>query len=264
MGAQSLRTRSTTFAWNPGSIKFFEFLSQDGCTDMRKDQPNRYWPTAVNPVAERDYLDLGDVVFTGGPNELVVGKNTTMWIDPAGRDHPPGTANVHFNPMGAGDAPMYLAEKTTMDVKFTGSPEVPEQTFEDVLFMPQAFEPTGPHACAPGGACPPIALVANTPTTFTCSTPPVTPPMSRYPVVDRVTGADKGPAAICIEPNDGEMTMPAELVNAARAYYPTGGVFARQTLTHTVRELVDANGPTGRRIDFLTIWCYASRFTVTP
>jgi hypothetical protein len=29
-----------------------------------------------------------------------------------------------------------------------------------------------------------------------------------------------------------------------------------------VRELKDRNGPTGRRIDFVTVWCYATPFAV--
>ncbi|HEY5936823.1 MAG TPA: hypothetical protein VIU61_19375, partial [Kofleriaceae bacterium] len=73
-----------------------------------------------------------------------------------------------------------------------------------------------------------------------------------------------GPVAACIEPNDGSITIPAALVDIARAAYPTGGTMARQTLTHQVKELVDANGPTGRRIDLITVWCYATPFTIVP
>ena len=262
-GAPSLRTRSTTFLWEPGSIDFFTFANQNGCTDVRKDQTARFWPTAVNPLAERTYLDPGMVKFTGGPTPLEVGKwPAAMWVDPAGRDHPGAEVNVHFvPPPGAADGAMYLAEKTTMSVEFTGSAEIPAQTFTDVMYMPAAFEPTGAFACT-GGPCPIVPLVAGTDITFTWTTPPVTPPAG-FEILSLVafTGG-KGPAIVCVEPNDGSITVPAALVDAGRAYYPTGGTLARQTLTHEVRELVDNTGPTGRRIDFITIWCYATTFAV--
>ena len=80
--------RSTTFLFDPGSIKYFQILDQDGCTDTRKNQPNRYWPTAVNPVSERTYLDPGNVTFTGGPTELVVPRYQMPWPDPLDRSIP--------------------------------------------------------------------------------------------------------------------------------------------------------------------------------
>lgn len=260
----AVRTRSTTFLWEPGSIDFFTFANQNGCTDVRKDQPNRFWPTAVNPQAERTYLDPGMVIFRGGPTDLTVGKNVMPWTDPGGRDHPAGEVNLHFQPMAAPDGATYLAEKATIDVEFTGSSEIPAQTFEDVMYIPAAFAPTNTPLCnLPNGACASYPLVADTPLTMTWTTPEDVPPEG-FEVLSLVglTHPTRGPAIVCIEPNDGSITVPAELVNAARAYHTDGGVLARQTLTHSVRELVDANGPTGRRIDFIGIWCYATPFTV--
>lgn len=265
----AVRVRSTTFLWEPGSIDFFTFANQNGCTDVRKDQTARFWPTAVNPKAERTYLDMGNVVFTGGPTELTVGKHTSAtnadWVDPAGRDHPVGKANVHFKPMDPPDGATYISEKTVFDVAFTGGADVPAQTFEDVMYMPAAFAPTNAPVCNP--ACPVTTLVADTPMTFTWTTPADTPPAG-FEVLSLVafTHPTKGPAIICVEPNDGSITVPAELVNAARAYYTGDAMYtlARQTLTHSVRELKDNSGPTGRRIDFIGIWCYASSAVSAP
>ena len=156
---------------------------------------------------------------------------------------------------------MYMSEKTSYDVSFSGSADVPAQTFKDVLYMPAAFDPIAPTDCDPL-PCTTTNISADTPMTFTWTTPTDTPPegMEILSLVG-FTGP-MGPAAMCIEPNDGSITVPAEIINAAIAQYPTAGVLARQTLTHVVRELVDKDGPTGRRIDFITVWCYATPFAV--
>jgi hypothetical protein len=257
-----IRARTTAFLWDPGSTKFFEFLDQNGCTDMRKGQAESFWPTAVNPVGERTYLDPGSVTISGGPMPLTVARNTTGMpaADPFGRDHPANAWNFHF---GMNDGTMFMSEKTTYDVAFGGSADVPAQTFADVMYMPASFEPTGTYAC-PAAPCPNVPLDAGQPVTLEWSTPADSPPAG-FEVLSLAgfTGAN-GPVALCVEPNDGSITIPAEMVDIARAAYPAGATLARQTLTHTVKELVDKDGPTGRRIDFVAVWCYASTFTVTP
>ena len=77
------------------------------------------------------------------------------------------------------------------------------------------------------------------------------------------TGAN-GPAVICIKKqatgNQTTITVPGAMVDVARAAYPTGGQVARQTVSHSIRGLVDETGAlTGRRIDMIGVWCYAGQ-----
>ena len=79
----------------------------------------------------------------------------------------------------------------------------------------------------------------------------------------RIPQPTTGPIVACIEPADGSITMPKELVAIAKATSPNG-TLARQTLSHVVRELKDKDGNTGRRIDFVGVWCYAYPYAFTP
>lgn len=251
--AGNAATRVTSFLFaNPGTKKFHDYLSLNGCTNTSTDM---VWPVATNPIAERVYLDPGNIIIAGGPMTLTLPRRATMGTDPFGRTHPANEWAFHFGGGTATDGPTYLSEKTAYDVVFTGTSEVPAQVFDNVLWMPADFALTD-HGVTP------LAIPADTAQTFSWTTPTQGAPAG-YEVLSLVafTGAN-GPAVTCIEPNDGSVTVPADMINIARAAYPSGGTLARQTLTHVVRELVDANGPTGRRIDFVSVWCYATSFTV--
>jgi hypothetical protein len=263
-GGGNAATRAGAFFYdNPGSTRYWPFLNLNGCTDLSTDMN---WPTAASPLAERTYLDPGMVILAGGPQALVVPRRAAMTNDVLGRTHPANAFSFHFGGGTATDGPTYLSEKTRYDVILTGSQGMPgmagmpAQIFDDVLFMPADFQVINPPLSTT-----PFPIPSNTAQTFTWQTPANMEPMG-YEVQSLVgfTGAN-GPAVICVEPqNDGSITVPANMIDIARAKYPNGGTLARQTLTHVVRELVDKNGPTGKRIDFLTIWCYATPFMTAP
>lgn len=246
-------TRVTAFLFNnSGTTKYFPYPDLNGCTDVSTDVN---WPTATNPIAERTYLDPGNVLLSGGPQVLAVPVRAVEGNDPFGRTHPAGKWHFHFGGGMATDGTTYLSENTKMDVAFTGSADMPAQIFDDVLFMPGDFALQTPGVT-------PTPIVAGTAQTFSWQVASGVPPTG-YEVQSLVafTGAN-GPAVLCIEPNDGSITVPAAMIDIARAKYPAGGTLARQTLTHVVRELEDRNGPTGKRIDFISVWCYATAFTV--
>jgi hypothetical protein len=246
-------TRVTSFFYkDAGSKKFYPFLDLNGCTDM---STKMFWPMAQNPVGERVYMNPGQVLISGGPQVLSVDKRTMAGNDPFGRNHPADQWFFHFQGSTGTDGPTYTTEKTRYDVTLTGSADMPAQIFDDVIFMPADFPLTTPGVA-------PFPIPAGTPQTFTWSNVPSGEPMG-YEVQSLVgfTGAN-GPVVLCVEKNDGSITVPAAMIDIVRAKYPTGGTLARQTPTHVVRELVDRNGPTGKRIDFLGVWCYATAFTV--
>jgi hypothetical protein len=238
---------------NPGSTRFWPFVSLNGCTDTTTD---KNWPTAASPMTERTYLDPGKVIIAGGPQVLSVPRLPLMAPDAVGRIHPAGNFFLHFNGPTGVDAPTYMPEKTKLDVILTGSNNMPGQVFRDVLYMPADFALTSPGPAN-------LEIPAATPQTFTWTTPANNEPQGYEvgSVVAFTTQAD-GPAVICAEKNDGSITVPANMIDVVRAKFPNGGFLSRQTLTHVVRELVDNNGPTGKRIDFIASFCYLTTFSV--
>lgn len=247
-------TRVTNFLYsNPGTPRYHDYINLNGCQDTTASMRTK-WPFAMS--ADRVYADPGEVLITGGPSTLTVPTRTGSTLtDPYGRVHPDGKAQFFFGGATANDGATYLAEKTAFDVTFTGSADLPGQVFEDVMWMPADFTLISPGV-------EPVALVAGQPQTYTWTTPANGQPTGvEVQSLVAYTGA-MGPAVVCVEPNDGSITVPANLVDVARTAYPNGPTLARQTLTHVVRELVDENGPTGRRIDFVAVWCYATTTTV--
>jgi hypothetical protein len=246
--------RMTAFAFkDSGATKYFPYPNLNGCTDVSNKQ---VWPLATNDIATRQYYDIGKVIISGGPQPLEVPRRATMGNDPFGRTHPANGWNFHFGGGTATDGPTYQSEKARYDVIFTGSADFPGQIFDDVLYMPADFQLTTPGTT-------PFAIPADMPQTFGWQVTDTNVPAG-YTIQSLVafTGAN-GPVVLCIEPNDGSITVPKEMINVARAKYPAGGTLARQTLTHVVRELKDKDGKgTGKRIDFISVWCYATAFTV--
>jgi hypothetical protein len=255
-------TRVTSFLWkDPGSADFTPYVNLNGCSDLRDKTK---WPTFANPVGERVYMDSGDVTIKGGPMDLVLPKRTTMFMDPFGRVHPENTGNHLAPAMGTmpNDAAMYLPPATALDVSYAGSPDFPAQSFDDVIYMPADFNVTNFMPPVPVAISPATAAADMT---FTFTNPAQTPaePDGRVMSLVAFLSPTTGPIVACIEPADGSITMPKELVAIAKATSPNG-TLARQTLSHVVRELKDKDGNTGRRIDFVGVWCYAYPYAFTP
>ena len=272
-------TRVTAFAYqNVGTNKFFSYVDENGCTDISTTALKAvHWPTAQNPTAERTYHDLGSVTITATDASTTLDVPRTVTgpaRDPFFRDHPAGDwffkqfpLNANNMPGGVSDTTPYTAEKTAYDVKFGGSTDLPEQTFDGALYMPAAFsiagDTTHPHSA--------IYAPADTAQTFTWTTPADAPTNDTEILgLVAVTGP-MGPAFLCIEPNDGSITVPAAMINIARTTYPTAGdgttsaSLARQTLSHAVRELKENDGLSGKRVDIIGVWCFAgTKFITTP
>lgn len=248
-----------------GSTKFFSFPMVPGCTDTTN---KKNWPVATNPISERVYLDPGNIIIQSPTSltnavpkqALTLPRKTVEGGDFLARVHP---ANkwFYYDTIGVTpDGDTFLTPDVFLDVVLTGSADMPGQVFHNVSWMPNDFPLTSFDLTQK------VELKANTPMTFKWTLPKQDKPTDMT-VVSLVgfVGADPskdGPAVLCIEPDDGEMTVPGNMIDVVRAKYPGGGIMARQTFTHVPKELVDKNGPTGRRLDIISTWCFANPYSV--
>jgi hypothetical protein len=234
-----------------GSTKAFPLPNLNGCTDLTK---KLNWPMAANPLGERVYMDAGDIIFNDGTNAFTITKQTAQGTDFLARTHPASRWYFRFETT-TGFQYLTPTGKAAADIIFTGSDEIPPQVLHNVPWMPAAFDLMTPGMDN-------TVVRANTPLTFTWTNPAQEGLPAGYVVLSLVALAgpmpEDGLAVLCVEPNDGSLTVPADMVNIARAKFPNGGTLARATFTHIPRELVDKNGPTGRRLDIVTTWCHAS------
>jgi len=92
-------TRATAFFYrDAGSTDYFPFPSFSGCTDVTG---KIHWPVAQNPVAERQYLEPGSVLISGGPTPLIIPRRNEGTGDPLSRAHTPG-AGFFFTNLATG------------------------------------------------------------------------------------------------------------------------------------------------------------------
>jgi len=266
-------SRVTAFLYkDSGATKFFTYLSLNGCTDMTAHDK---WPMATNDITTRVYMDPGSVVITGGSQPLMVpraagtGGPPPVLKDPFARVHPSNAA-FFKSPTDANNVPIndganFFTANTAQDVVFGGSADMPATVYDGAMFFPSDFalnDTAHPHLGT-------VALPAATDQTFTFQVVAANQPAGLEVLSLVAFTGPKGPAVVCIEPQDGSVTVPGAMIDVVRAFYPNSAgppqTIARQTLVHQVRELVDNNGPTGKRIDFIGVWCYAGTgFSTTP
>ncbi|CAN5756462.1 hypothetical protein BH11MYX2_BH11MYX2_03130 [soil metagenome] len=279
--------RGTAFFYkDPGTTKFWPFLSLDGCTDLTGLNGHDKWPKAQN--ANREYFDVGPYVNVSGAfpatGPLVISKTDAAAIpappgrDPVGRLQPAGS--WYFN-AAAGtdmDGDALLPSDTFYDVTLPGSATYAGHTYDKAVYMPGDMTPMSPAFNAtpiPAPATGDMTFVFNNATSHPPNGPDGQPievqnliAFTAQPMVAG-TATTFGPAVICIKKQEAgattTVTVPAAFVTIARTAYPNGGQLARQTVVHNVKELVDGAGAgTGRRIDMLGVWCYAGQQFSVP
>jgi len=248
---------------NSGAVPYHPIPTPGVCTNVDKAQGN--FPTAQN--ADRVYADPGLVIIsnpTGLSPTMTLQPNAAAGVDSAGRSHPAGmytVASAAGGPfLGSADTSgaLYFPEKTGFDVTFTGSADLPAQTFKEALWMPASTLLVSP----PLGS---YSLLAGVDQTITMSMPANEDGLPAGVDVRELVAftGGMGIQEFCLDPLvDEAVKITAAAADHVRAVYPTGGTMARMNLTHQVRELVDFDGPTGRRVDFISNWCNATPFTV--
>lgn len=245
--------RVIAFLKGDDDVDFHDYPALDGsCTLMIDDTK---WPT-TDPM-NADYLDVGTLTVTNGTQSLTVPK-ATIDSDPLQRTH--GAGNWYYKPAGDDDAAMYITEKNAYDVVFGGSATFPATTFEDAIYIPADFDITDP-----GPAETTINLEADTALDVNWNVVDSMAPTWSTPawVIVGFIDADDGAVAVCVETsNDGNITVPAAMVNMIRTAGSSGGTMIRQVLHHNVKELEGPGVVGRRRIDMIGVWCWAYPFAV--
>ena len=270
-GANAGQAAARVTAYNyksAGTVPFYKMPNFQTGECFNADPGQNRWPDSQNPVATRIYEDPGfangGVEISGGPNTFHAVAATADGFDGLHRSHPAGHYSFHYDTT-ANDAAMYAGPKQALTVTFPGSTApldpggaaIPPQTFQDVMWVPANYQLLNP----PPGS---IAIHPHTAATFTWTMPEQGNPADHEIFAFVRFTRPMGLSTVCVYPNTGSITVPAAAIDDVIAKYPSGATLGRQTLTHVVRELVDADGPTGNRIDFITIWCNSAPFTVAP
>jgi hypothetical protein len=238
------RARATAFFYK-GPKATYPLPDIPGCTKYGPNEPAR-WPLAQ--AADREYLDVGEVIISGGPTPLSIAAGNVPGSDFLDREYTGPWRFSSLNDMGR----TYISDNTVYDVTLTGSSEWPEQTFEDVLFMPDYWPLVSPDETVT-----PVMLTENQPLTITY-TPPTNSKLPAGMRVDTLIAFTNinPPSAICVEEGiDGSITIPADIINHVIASNPASRIL-RQHVVHQLRELTNGTVHENRRIDFLSVWCF--------
>jgi hypothetical protein len=252
----NLRTRATAFLWKSKDPARAEFAAIPGCTKM--DMDDRF-PLAMG--TSHTYLDVGQVVITGGAQQFTIPPGPNPGKDGLLRPH-----DGHWNFLVADNMGTTFTGNfnAPYSVVFTGSPgtdDWPAQTFNNAIYMGPQWELDTP-------GFEPIQLVADTPITITYKTPnpptngPAKSDHASYNMVAALVIPPFGPVVDCIS-DDTELhtiTIPADMVNHARAL-GSSGLLARAHVSHQVQELTDGVTHNHKRIDFISVWCYVTPWT---
>ena len=248
--------RVTTFLWkSSGPTPYHPLPTFMGCTNT--DPAEGIWPTSevLVPLSEQSYYAGFPIIISGGPTAYTALPNPTDGTDGIGREHPANDYHYHFLDSAGGDGPTYATDKTSYTVTFEGSAEIPAQVFPDVIFMPASYDLLAPDITG-------TMLTAHTDATFTWTAPQEDNPPDHVTYNVLEFGGPLGSSVTCIEPAGMTMTVPAAMVDIVLAKYPQGGTISRRAQTHVIKDLVDANGQTDRRIDFIGTWCNSDTFRV--
>jgi hypothetical protein len=243
-------TRVVAYGMTNMEPQAYPMVTIGGCTNLAVKTT---WPLAQG--ANRQYADTGALTLTGGPNTIDVPDADPANPDVLGRSH--DKYQFYF---GADDTDQFVSENTNYTVNWAGSDTMPAQTFDNAIYMPGAYTLQDPgfqanidipnsgdfsmtwgdegnsELAASGGTM--LSLIAFA-----------------------IPGV--GLTHLCVGPDTGEIVIPDATIKEAVALagYAGTGFLLRGKLTHQLQELSDNDGPTGRRLDMLGIYCYLTGMT---
>jgi hypothetical protein len=229
------------------------------CTNL---ETTRGWPLYVG-TPHHD-LDVGTVTITG---KNKAGTDTTITVPkkPTGNDNI-GRPHDLFYEIIQPNADNFIVGNSSYTVKFSGNgADVPETTFQDAIFLAQDFSVTMPQIEGNG----PLNPNAD----FTVKWNPAV--SSKLPAGDSVLGvtwlvdAMGKPTHMCPVAHDaGSFTIPAATIKeykdvaAARGRPTNKVILLRNAIVHKLQPLPINNPENKRRIDMLSVNCWAQLMDV--
>lgn len=228
------------------------------CTNLVTTQG---WPAYVS--RDREDLDVGELSITGqntaGAGVTIVATKKPMGIDSIGRAH-----DVWYDATNL-KGEDFLKANSSYTVQFGGAGVVPPTTFPDALFLAEDFTISSPDLEDNG------PLAAGTDFTVHWSTTP----SSNLPAGDEVLGvtwlmdSHGVPTHMCPELRSaGKFTISGSTIAeykalaTARGTNPNKVILLRNAIVHKVSPLPNGDPENPRRIDMMTVFCWAQLMDV--
>jgi hypothetical protein len=210
------------------------------------------WPTSVG--ANPTYVNVGDIMISSGGSDPITMSPQDPGDSPdlLTREHE-GAWYQHFP-----GSPGEIAPNTMHDVMFTGGEDYPETTFAGALEMPADFEVMNPGLNDD--------LVVDPNENLTVEWEAVESDGINAEVNSLIILVEPGETGetvfhtFCVKPNTGSATISSDALKSFQASNPDGGILLRAAFTHHL-EWFDDGEIDDRRIDFLSLWCYAQEFS---
>ncbi|HWU86839.1 MAG TPA: hypothetical protein VN253_06175 [Kofleriaceae bacterium] len=224
-------------------------------------ETTRGWPLYVgNPHED---LDVGTFTITGknmaGTDVSIDVPKKPMGLDNIGRPH-----NTFYEIIQP-DASKFIKPDSAYTVKFGGNGSIPATTFDNNIFLAQDFAVNMPMIEGNG------PLVAGT--DFNVKWTPAT--SANLPAGDEVLGVtwlvdtNGKPTHICPAAHTaGQFTIPGaaiteyKAVATARGTNPNKVILLRNAIVHKLARLPNGDKANARRIDMLSVMCYAQLMNV--
>lgn len=232
--------------------------ASDVCTDL---VTTKGWPMYVSPTHED--LDVGAVTITGkntaGADVTIAVPKKPMGTDNIGRPH--NTFYEIVSPDGA----KFLKHNSSYTVNFGGAGTIPATSFPDGLFLSEAFTVSSPGLEDNG----PMVAGTDFPVQWTPATSSNLPAGSDVQGVTWLVDAAGSPTHICPTTNAaGKFTIPGKAITEYKAIAQARGlpttkvILLRNAIVHHLRRLPNGDDANKRRIDMLTVNCWAQLMDV--
>jgi hypothetical protein len=217
------------------------------------------WPETVDAV--HTDLDIGDLTITGkntaGTDVTIAVPKQPKGIDSIGRPH-----DIYYQIISP-SAEKYLKFDSPYTVKFSGSPSgattaIPATTFDGGLYLASMFNVSNPGLEDNG------PLVAGIAVHWTPATTTGLPSGDEVNVITWLVDSNGAPTHMCPVPMaQGQFTIPGSTITEYKAIAQARGtktdkvILLRNAVIHQLRRLPNGSSSNKRRIDMLTVMCWA-------
>lgn len=223
------------------------------------------WPEFVG--SPHTDLDIGNLTITG---KNTAGSDVTISVpkQPAGKDEIGRMHDIFYQTVNP-DASQYELPDSSYDVHFsggtTGSVTIPQTDFTGGIFLSNTFQVSSPNLEDDG------PLVGGTDYTvhWTPSTSTNLPSGDDVNVVTWLVDVTGAPTHMCpTMASAGMMTIPGSAINeykqiaTSRGLDATHVILLRNAIVHHIKQLPNNEPNNPRRIDMLSVMCWAQLMNV--